>query len=157
MSSFGSANVSEDGIIMVPHVTPIQEIIAVGHFAATEAHVPDDSKLTFLKMAAIRWQEHEELHGGRAPDPPITENFIQEQFNTAFATSSAKEFIARLEGSAWEQKGIFNSLRERLENVMNDIKISLGLPWTRGENEISFAELNRRSMIWEVDEWDFLD
>lgn len=157
MSSFGSASISEDGLILVPHVTPIQEIIAVGLFAATETHVPDDSKLTFLKMAAIRWQEHEELHGGRAPDPPITEHFIQDQFNTAFATSSAREFIARLEGSEWERKGIFNNLRERLGNVMNDIKISLGLPWTREENEISFAELSRRAMIWEVDGWDFSD
>lgn len=139
---------------MAPRVTAIQEIIAVGHFAATETDVADDSKLTFLKMAAIRWQEYEELHGGRAPDPPITEGFIQEQFNTAFATSSAREFIARLEGGAWEQKSIFDNLRERLGNVSNDIKIHFGLPWIRGENEIAFDELHERASIWEVDEWD---
>lgn len=142
---------------MVPHVTPIQEIFAVGYFATTETGVADDSKLTFLKMAAIRWQEHEELNGGRAPDPPITEDSIQEQFITAVATSSAREFIARLEGSAWEQKRIFDDLRERLGNVMNHIKISLGLPWTGRENEISLAEMNRRAMRRELEEWNFSD
>lgn len=154
MSSFGSDNSSEDGIILAPFITPIQEIIAVGHFAANETGVPDHARLTFLKMAAIRWQEQEELNCGRAPDPQITEASIREQFNTAFATSSAREFIARLEGSAWEQKRLFDKLRERLGNVNNDIKISLGLPWASTGTEISLAELDRRAMRREIDELD---
>lgn len=159
MSSFDSDNPSEDGIILVPFITPIQEIIAVGHFAANETGVPDHAKLTFLKMAAIRWQEQELLNCGRAPDPQITEASIREQFTTAFATSSAREFIARLEGSAWEQKRLFDDLRERLGNVANEIKISLGLPWYRVElnssAELVTAELDRRAMRREIDEWDF--
>lgn len=154
MSSFGSDNSNEDETILVPLITPIQEIIAVGHFAANETGVPDHARLTFLKMAAIRWQEQEELNCGRAPDPQITEASIREQFDTAFATSSAREFIARLEGSAWEQKGLFDNLRERLGNVKNDIKISLGLPWASTETEISLAELDRRAMKREIDELD---
>lgn len=154
MSSFGSDNSSEDRIILVPFITPIQEIIAVGHFAANETGVPDHARLTFLKMAAIRWQEQEELNCGRAPDPQITEASIREQFNTAFATSSAREFIARLEGSAWEQKRLFDNLRERLGNVTNNIKISLGLPWVSTETEISSAESNRRAMRREIVEWE---
>lgn len=150
-----SSNGSDDGIIMVPFVTPIQEIIAVGHFAATELGVSEGSKLTFLKMAAIRWQEYEDLHGGRAPDPPITEATIQEQFNTAHNTPSTREFIANLENNASEQRRIFNKLRERLGNVENDIKIFLGLPWVMGENEIIFAP--PRSPSWDAIDEDHLD
>lgn len=156
MSSFGSAHSSEDEIILVPFITPIQEIIAVGHFAANEPGVPDHAKLTFLKMAAIRWQEQQELNCGRAPDPQISEASIREQFNAAFATSSTQEFIAGLEGSAWEQKRLFDNLRERLGDVTNDIKISLGLPWAE-ETEISLAELDRMAMRREIEEWDLSD
>lgn len=154
MSSFGSDNCSEDGIILVPFITPIQEIIAVGHFAANEIGVPDHARLNFLKMAAICWHEQEELNCGRAPDPKITEASIREQFNTAFATSSARKFIARLEGSAWEQKRLFDNLRERLGKVSNYIKRSLGLPWTENGTEVSLAEMERRAMKREIDEFD---
>lgn len=156
MSSFGSAYSSEEGITLVPLITPIQEIIAVGLFAANETGVPEHAKLTFLKMAAIRWQEQEDLNCGRAPHPRITEASMREQFNTAPATPSTQEFIARLEGSAWEQKRLFDNLRERLGNVTNDIRISLGLPWAR-ETEISLAELDRREMRREVDEFELSD
>lgn len=154
MSSFGWDNSSDDGIILIPLITPIQEIIAVGHFAANETGVPDHARLNFRKMAAIRWQEQEELNCGRAPDPQITEASIQELFNAAFATSSAREFIARLEGSAWEQQRLFDNLRERLGNVSSNIKISLGLPWTDTGTEVSLAEMDRRAMRREIDEWD---
>lgn len=154
MFSYDSDNSGEDGIILVPFITPIQEIIAVGHFAANETGVPDHAKLTFKKMAAIRWQEQEELNCGRAPDPQITEASIREQFNTTFATSSAREFIARLEGSASEQKRLFDNLRERLGNVNDNIKNSLGLPWAYTETAISAAESDRRAMRREIDEFE---
>lgn len=126
----------------------------MGHFAANETGVPDHARLTFLKMAAIRWQEQEELNCGRAPDPQITEASIREQFNTAFATSSAQEFIARLEGSASEQKRLFDNLRERLGNVNDNIKNRLGLPWVYTETAISVAESDRRAMRREIDEFE---
>lgn len=154
MSSYDSDNSGEDEIILVPFITSIQEIIAVGIFAANETGVPEHARLTFLKMAAIRWQEQEELNCGRAPDPQITEASIREQFNSAFATSSAREFIARLEDSAWEQKRLFDNLRERLGKVNNDIKISLGLPWASTETGVSAAESNRRAMRREIDEFE---
>lgn len=78
MASYDSDNSGEDNIILVPFITPIQEIIAVGLFAANEAGVPEHARLTFPKMAAIRWQEQEELNCGRAPDPKITEASIRE-------------------------------------------------------------------------------
>lgn len=154
MSGFGSDNFSEDEIILVPFITPIQEIIAVGHFAANETDVTDFEKLTFLKMAAIRWHEQEELNCGRLPDPEITEASIREQFHTAFATSSAREFIARLEGSAWEQKRLFDNLRERLGNVSNEIKNYLGLPWVDPEYEISPADADAMAIKREIDEFE---
>lgn len=54
----------------------------------------------------------------------------------------------------WEQKRLFDNLRERLSNVANHIKISLGLPWVSREIEISLPELDRMAMRREIDEWD---
>ncbi len=111
--------------IFVATVTPIQEIIAVERFAASELHVPDDEKLNLLKMAAIRSHEYFELTGKEA-DPQITETTIQDQFNAASPSSKA-DFISRIENDPRERRRIFENLRERLRKVPNVIRQRLGL------------------------------
>lgn len=112
--------------VLAPH---IEATLTVGLFARNE-EVHESQKLNFTKLVAITRYEYFLVSGGR--DESFSPADIEQLFVLTIGglrcRPAANDFIRRIREDAGERGSILHGLRERYNQVSNQIREQLGLP-----------------------------
>lgn len=112
--------------VLAPH---IEATLTVGLFARDE-EVHESQKLNFTKLVAITRYEYFLVSGGRDESfsPADIEQLFVLTIGGLLCRAAANDFIRRIREDAGERGSILRGLRERYNQVSNQIREQLGLP-----------------------------